>query len=73
MRSNTRANQTIEKTASWKRSVVKTFGYLTLGMEIKQWTAMALICLMLLPIFTAPVGAATAWSKAGNTEEDTSF
>jgi RHS repeat-associated protein len=36
---------------------------LTLGLSLRQWTAVWLICLILMPVFTAPISAAAVWSQ----------
>ena len=50
-----------------------TAGYLSFGMEMRQWMAMLLICLILLPMFVAPVNALSVLnnksSAAGETSE----
>ncbi len=40
---------------------------ITLGLEGKQWLACALICVLLLPVFAAPVSAANVWNGQSTT------
>jgi RHS repeat-associated protein len=42
---------------SWELRL--TANYLSLGMRLRQWTALCLICLLLLPMFVAPASGAT--------------
>lgn len=51
---------------SWELRL--TAQYLSLGMQLRQWAAMWLICLMLLPIFVAPVSGARVLSQSNSVE-----
>ncbi len=59
MRSNTQMVQKIQKTGKIISLIAsKAKDYATLGLTGRQWLASLVICLMLMPIFSLPVGAA---------------
>lgn len=57
-----KASHLLIQRLSWELRL--TARYLSLGMQMRQWAAMWLICLMLLPILVAPASGARVLSKS---------
>jgi RHS repeat-associated protein len=71
MRSNNQTNGQIRQSIKRISAITKKGkNFLTLGIEVKQWLASLLICLMLLPLFALPAGA---YGESGNNQNSGEF